>query len=684
MKKVIIWIILALCLLTSCSNVNITSSDSSNVGTSEPIGQGTMTDTVTEEVIDVEEMYKEMYGGIFDTTAMKESYVKLYPIPKGVLNARKGKQHTVCINRQEASVFRTEVTVDYEPSGYISGAAEYVSFDFDGVAVIEVLADYDIDHAVILPSRDDITCYVRGRYVFFEITKPGQYFVKLNGAEYNGATVEHPLYIFANAPETDVPSAEDKNVVYFEAGYHRLGTYTLKSDTVYYLEAGAYLCGQFVADHVSNVTICGRGILSGEFITADMNAGRAMYIKNGQNICVDGITVIHPWYWTMEFENCDTVRVNNVKTISHGMSSDAIDIFGTSHVVIENCFFRAYDDCIVIKAQVNECQDIVARNCVIWCDSSNPMEIGYETHYDTYDVLFENIDVINQAKAPSCREEAIIGIELHNAGDVYDITYRDIRIDLKLDDTYSLFRFAVDEGSGSIRNIRVEDVYANYGGFLGGRIYGKAGVSPITDIHFHNIVNSKEETLTPSTVRTNDHVGEVVIANSLPDNPCQEGGIRDVYDIKADYSEDQGDRCFYYYYKQAGTTKLKEMYFNGTCWKAPGLDLPLIQWLGMHSTSSHDAVIGWKAPKTGKIVITGSVCHPNQGGDGIIASIFHQYFSSPLFQHRFAGSDTKAVDMGRIEVDVKEGQMIYFSENSIQTSDCDSAVWSFRIAYVEG
>lgn len=47
--------------------------------------------------------------------------------------------------------------------------------------------------------------------------------------------------------------------------------------------------------------------------------------------------------------------------------------------------------------------------------------------------------------------------------------YKDIRVDVKVPQN-SLFRFVVDEGTGTIRNVRIEDVYINYGGTLGGII----------------------------------------------------------------------------------------------------------------------------------------------------------------------------------------------------------------------
>ena len=67
--------------------------------------------------------------------------------------------------------------------------------------------------------------------------------------------------------------------------------------------------------------------------------------------------------------------------------------------------------------------------------------------------------------------------------------YKDIRVDVKVPQN-SLFRFVVDEGTGTIRNVRIEDVYINYGGTLGGIIYGTTQAE-VSGVDFINVKNPK-------------------------------------------------------------------------------------------------------------------------------------------------------------------------------------------------
>ena len=51
MKKIVLWIVLLICILTSCSNENISSSESTDTETDESIGQETTADTELGETI---------------------------------------------------------------------------------------------------------------------------------------------------------------------------------------------------------------------------------------------------------------------------------------------------------------------------------------------------------------------------------------------------------------------------------------------------------------------------------------------------------------------------------------------------------------------------------------------------------------------------------------------------------
>ena len=105
-----------------------------------------------------------------------------------------------------------------------------------------------------------------------------------------------------------------------------------------------------------------------------------------------------------------------------------------------------------------------------------------------------------------------MAIEPHYTGTVDGITYRDIRIDIKLsDDPESLFRFVIDDGSGTIKNIRVENVFVNYGGAMTGTIKGRTIMTGVNDITFVNVRNSAGDKLNKNNITTNLYVSDVTV-----------------------------------------------------------------------------------------------------------------------------------------------------------------------------
>ena len=61
----------------------------------------------------------------------------------------------------------------------------------------------------------------------FELSKPGHFSVEFD----EGIRIDHPMLIFANPKETEIPDPDAPGVVYFGAGVHEIGSdYSLESD----------------------------------------------------------------------------------------------------------------------------------------------------------------------------------------------------------------------------------------------------------------------------------------------------------------------------------------------------------------------------------------------------------------------------------------------------------------------
>jgi len=142
----------------------------------------------------------------------------------------------------------------------------WTSFSFSGTVIVGVrkLAG-PATGCLVRPTADAIHPWFVGDTCYFVMNRPANVSVEF---EPNTTTpVLHPMLVFANPPESDVPSPTDPNVLYFGPGVHHLGpNVTLHSNETIYLAGGAWVEGAFLGIDVRNVVIKGRGIIDGLFM----------------------------------------------------------------------------------------------------------------------------------------------------------------------------------------------------------------------------------------------------------------------------------------------------------------------------------------------------------------------------------------------------------------------------------
>ncbi len=416
---------------------------------------------------------------------MKETILKNYTYPA---NAPTDDCFKVMINNQEVFVYKTT-------TAYFA----CVSFDGELSVVVETKRTLQVVH--IRPLSYNIPFEHDEYSVRFKITEPSNLFIECNDQNM-------PLFLFANPLETNVPSMDDPNVVYFKAGaFYDVGVLTPKANQTIYIEGGAVVRGIIRAAASDHITISGRGIIESK---NDSDIPRRFFVvfEHCQHLYIEGIILIEPSLWMLVFGACHHVHVNNIKEIGYCVSSDGIDVVGSKHVLIENSFIYNNDDSIVIKSLDNsvsephnatlswegDVEDIRAQNCVIYNNESNAgnaLEIGFElrTHH-VQNVIFENIDII-----------AVHGFgaafSIHN-GDraiISDITYQNIRVehcfdrivDFRLENSP---QWNKDKTLGSIRNITFKDIYIHLQKFNQGYTHSLLGAktddNPIENVFFIN------------------------------------------------------------------------------------------------------------------------------------------------------------------------------------------------------
>lgn len=283
-----------------------------------------------------------------------------------------------------------------KPTDFLSGpdAHPYYAafFDADEEVCVEVSAAGDLRRTKILPYSRGIEAERRDEHlVRFRAKPPFNVVLEPTGRH-------RALVIAANTPERDAPRPDDPNVIFFGPGRHVRDTpIALGSGQTLYLSPGAYVEGQIRADG-EDITICGRGILSG--LPWGRNSGPPGWWceLKGSNIVVRDIAVMGTKTWALVFDGAEDVLVDNVKILNgRQLNDDGIDICRSRRVTILNSFIRTQDDCIAPKFW---CDDLTVEDCVLWTDVANIIRVGYECEGAAYPFRhhrYRNIDVLHQA-----------------------------------------------------------------------------------------------------------------------------------------------------------------------------------------------------------------------------------------------------------------------------------------------
>ena len=340
-----------------------------------------------------------------------EATVVTYPAPAG---ADRADDFVVKVDGKETAV-------------YDSKAAAFAYFSFNGKVTVSVIPGRDVETVDIRPKSRNIAYSVKGRTVSFQLDRPCNLSVEING------DIKRPLFLFANPLEQNPPKPGDENVRYFEGGrIHRAGEIKLSSGETIYIAGGAIVRGRIRAEGAENARVTGRGILDGS--GRDYKT-QMVKLSGCSNIELSGITVLNSFGWTLVPVRSDNVRISNVKVIGWRDNDDGVDIVGCRNLSIESCFLRTKDDCIAVKASpgyfeegesgLRNVENVSVINTVLWnAEWGNAMEIGFELQTKKISgILFKNCDIIHVERGGT--------FTIHN-GDfatVENIRFEDIRVE---------------------------------------------------------------------------------------------------------------------------------------------------------------------------------------------------------------------------------------------------------------
>ncbi|TCC63293.1 hypothetical protein E0H73_12620 [Kribbella pittospori] len=292
--------------------------------------------------------------------------------------------------------------------------------------------------------------------------------------------VLHPMLVFANPPEVDVPPASDPNVLYLGPGLHQLGTVQLHSNQTVYIAGGAWVQGTFKGLGVHNVVIRGRGVIDGTYLDTgdqDSNKSRPGLIdidchdpgqpphaacstgsSNSSNVVVDGLTFVNGPRFNVRVLG-DHITVHNLKVMSWWYSTDCIWA-GTASLV-EGNFCKVNDD--ALKPMTG---DSVIRDNVVWqLENGAPFMISWNILTDQADFHVYDNDVIH-AEHYWLSPQAIFRARHATPGHLQRFLFEDIRVE---DANWRLFYIILEKhpkwydpalGFGQISGLVFRDITA--------------------------------------------------------------------------------------------------------------------------------------------------------------------------------------------------------------------------------
>jgi hypothetical protein len=394
-----------------------------------------------------------LQGATFDGHQGGGGEVVSWPAPTG---EKLFEDYTLRVNGQAVPVYSCRVSAmpfnqvwpGYQRPLDQTELAGFAYWNMPGPVRVEVISKRSFKSVAVRPSSRGIQPVTKGQQITFQLARPGQFTVELDGPH-------HTLHLFADPPEADAPKPDDPNVLYFGPGVHRPGDIQLKSGQTVYVAGGAIVYTTIEGLGVSGVRILGRGIIDSSEVQryrgdvrGDSNlipgvTKGSIWLWGCSDVKVDGVILRDPPFWCLTTLGCRNVAISDVKLIGFWRyNSDGIDICNSQNVTISHSFVRTFDDSIVVDGRGygvpiskvlkrnEEMYDhlperhIRVSDLVVWCDWGRSLEIGALTFApEITDVVFRDIDIIRST-------HIAMDIQHSNRAAVNNIRYENIRVEV--------------------------------------------------------------------------------------------------------------------------------------------------------------------------------------------------------------------------------------------------------------
>lgn len=407
----------------------------------------------------------------------------LYPRPDGIAPS---DRYAVTIGGRPSFVYHTRSP---DISTYTSGhTASWTSFDLTGPTEVRIRrVGRPIASATVRPRSAGIEPDLVDGELVLRLDQPRKLAVECDG------DLTDVLFIFANEPESELPSADRDDVVWFAAGVHEVGKwYALEPGKTYYLAPGAFVKGSFIGGG-DGTRIMGRGVLSGAAYQwpgrqQERSPDRVDLVHlEGDELDLSGITLVDSPYYVVRTRG-KRCRFRDLKVLAWYDNTDGISAGPGAR--IDNCFIRAADD--LFKPFVD---DTRITRCVLWDDKASAFCLTWNARRDSGNSIVRDCDVIHHM--PFCEQlhqwtGAVFRSWHGGPAHIHDLLFDDIRIEGQSPRFISIHmqrnQWSPQEGAwGRFSRLRFRDIKAEGPFLFPSQLLGHDAAHPIDDVVFENL-----------------------------------------------------------------------------------------------------------------------------------------------------------------------------------------------------
>ncbi|TCC30280.1 glycosyl hydrolase family 28 protein [Kribbella speibonae] len=417
-----------------------------------------------------------------------------YPVPAGIAQASTFEVKV----RTKAGPWTTVPTysVNLKQINATTGAGQVLKSSmayFDFARSVEVRIKYTkgtIDTARIRPLSLGIEPVVDEDTLRFTLTEPRKIMIEVNGEIFDC------LHLLARPIETDAPSPDDPDVIYYGPGVHTTATGQLEvpSGKTVYLAGGAVLKASVIFKNVTNAALTGRGLIYG-------TNGGGCTIVGSTNVRVDGISMLDlTTGYAITAGMSEQVSITDFGYFSAGQWGDGIDIFSSTDVLIDNSFLRCSDDCIALYTHrwdyYGDTRNVTVSNSSLWADVAHPINIG--THGNTADpevlenLTISNVDILDH-REPQKWYQGAIAINPGDSNLVRNVRIENVRVEDFRWGQFIHLRVAYNKSYNTSAGRGIEGVYVKNLTYTGknaesAMMLGYDETRGIKDVTFQNLV----------------------------------------------------------------------------------------------------------------------------------------------------------------------------------------------------